>query len=98
MKEIAIDADFSVSEMTEKINSIMSRWSVQFLDINGPDWVIYDYEMEIKCLFHFDVDFNDMETRINLEDLKLNVIHHIESLKDETTYRDNLINVVFLND
>ncbi len=95
MKEITFGADFSVSELTLKINKIMSRWSVQLLDINGCDWVIYDYDMEIRYLIHFDIDFNDIETRIKLEDLKLNVIHHIESLKDETTYRDNLINIVF---
>lgn len=97
MKEITIDADFIVDEITLKINDIMSRWSVQLLDINGCDWVIYDYDMEIRYLIHFEVDLNDIETRIRLEDLKLNVIHHIESLRDETTYRDNLINVVFFD-
>ncbi|MBQ6512547.1 hypothetical protein [Methanobrevibacter sp.] len=74
----------------------MSRWSAHLLDINGPDWAIYDYEMDLKYLIHFNVDFNDLETRIKLEDLKLNIIHHIESLRDETAYRDNLINAVFL--
>ncbi|MBQ2831184.1 hypothetical protein [Methanobrevibacter sp.] len=74
----------------------MSQWSIRLLDINGPSWVIYTYEMDVKYLFFFEVDFNDIETRIKLEDLKLNVIHAIESLKDETTYRDNLINEVFL--
>ena len=43
------------------------------------------------------VDFYDLESRIKLEDLKLNVIHHIESLRDETTYRDNLTNSVFFD-
>jgi hypothetical protein len=52
--------------------------------------------MEVKYIFRFQVDFKDIETRIKLEDLKLNVIHQIESLKDETTYRDNLISSVFL--
>ena len=98
MKEIAVDDDFDVDELTQKISAVMSRWSVQMLDINGPDWVIYDYDMEIRYHIHFNVDFNDIETRIRLEDLKLNVIHHIESLKDETTYRDNLVNAVFLKD
>lgn len=98
MKEIAVDNDFDVDELTQKISVVMSRWSVQMLDINGPDWVIYDYDMEIIYHIHFNVDFNDIETRIRLEDLKLNVIHHIESLKDETTYRDNLVNAVFLKD
>ncbi|WP_407424510.1 hypothetical protein [Methanobrevibacter sp.] len=97
MREVTVDAGFGVDELTEKINGIMSRWQVQLLDINGPDWIIFDYDMEIRYLIHFDVDFNDLETRIRLEDLKLNVIHHIESLKDETTYRDNLVSAVFLD-
>ena len=96
MKEIEINEDFDVDELTGKINTVMSRWSSHLLDINGPDWAIYDYEMDLKFIIHFDVDFNDLEIRIKLEDLKLNVIHHIESLRDETNYRDNLINAVFL--
>ncbi len=91
MKEIFLDNSFDVEETTLQINSVMSKWSIYFLDINGHDWLIYDYEMNLRYLFRFRVDFRNIETRINLEDLKLNVIHHIESLKDETTYRDNLI-------
>ena len=97
MREIIIDSDFSVDDLTAEISNIMSKWSIHFLDINGPNWVIFDYDMYIKYVFIFNVDFNDIETRIKLEDLKLNVIHHIESLKDETTYRDNLVNSVFLD-
>lgn len=96
MNEIFPDEDFDVDDLTEQITKIMDRWSAQFLDINGPNWVIYGYDMRIKYVFQFQVDFNDIETRIKLEDLKLNVIHHIESLKDETTYRDNLTNSVFI--
>ena len=90
MREIFVD------EVTSDINSVMSKWSIKFLDIIGPNWIIYSYDMEVKYIFRFQVDFKDIETRIKLEDLKLNVIHHIESLKDETTYRDNLISSVFL--
>lgn len=97
MKEIIIDSDFDISEVTSKINAIMSKWSIRLLDINGPDWAIYTYEMDLKYMIHFNVDFNNLEVRIKLEDLKLNVIHHIESLRDETTYRDNLINSVFFD-
>ena len=97
MREIIIDSDFSVDDLTAEISNIMSKWSIQFQDINGPNWVIFDYDMCIKYVFIFNVDFNDLETRIKLEDLKLNVIHHIESLKDETAYRDNLVNSVFLD-
>lgn len=96
MKEIFFDENFDVEDATSKINEVMSKWSVQFLDINGPNWVVYDYEMQIRYLFQFQVDFQDIDVRIKLEDLKLNVIHHIESLKDETTYRDNLTNAVFI--
>lgn len=96
MKEIFLDENFDVDDVTSQITKIMDRWSIQLLDINGPNWVIYDYDMEVKYLFQFQVDFNDLEIRIKLEDLKLNVIHHIESLRDETTYRDNLTNSVFI--
>ena len=87
MKRIFLDRHFDVDEVTSRINDIMSQWSIYLLDINGPNWLIYDYEMEVKYL---------LQIRIKLEDLKLNVIHHIESLKDETTYRDNLTNSVFI--
>ena len=97
MKEIFLDDDFDVDETSSKINAVMSKWSIRLLDINGPSWVIYSQDMEVKYLFFFELDFNDIETRIKLEDLKLNVIHHIESLKDDTAYRDNMINSVFLD-
>ena len=79
MKEIFLDENFDVDEVTSQITAIMDRWSIQLLDINGPNWAIYDYDMEVKYLFQFQVD-----------------IHHIESLRDETTYRDNLTNSVFI--
>lgn len=97
MKELVFYDDFDVDDVSERINDVMSKWSIHFLDINGPNWIIYDYEMEVKCIFQFRVDFYDLESRIKLEDLKLNVIHHIESLRDETTYRDNLTNSVFFD-
>ena len=96
MKEIFVDGSFDGDNLTDRITKIMDKWSIHFLDINGPDWTIYNYDGDVKYLFHFQVDFDDVETRIKLEDLKLNVIHHIESLKDETGYKDNLINSAFL--
>ena len=39
----------------------------------------------------FLIDFKNIEGRIKLEDLKLNVIHHIESLRDDTYYIDRLV-------
>lgn len=96
MKEVFLDENFDVDKLTTRINIIMTRWSIKLLDINGPTWVIYDQNMEIKYVFEFEVDFSDVETRIKLEDLKLNIIHHIEGLRDDTTYRDNLVNSMFL--
>ncbi len=96
MKEVFLDGDFDIDETTRKINDVMSKWSIRLLDINGPNWVIYNHDMEVKYLFQFQVDFQDLNVRIKLEDLKLNVIHHIEGLRDETTYRDNLTNPVFI--
>lgn len=98
MKEITYGPDFDVESVSDAICEVMSKWSVHFLDIIGPNWIVYNHEMEVKYVFRFQVDFYDMQTRINLEDLKLNVIHHIESLKDDTIYRDNLISEVFFND
>ena len=95
MKIFDFDENFDVDEVTSQINGIMSKWSIQFLDIAGPNWIVYNYEMEVEYIFQFEVDYSDLETRIKLEDLKLNVIHHIEEIKDETTYRDNLVNSIF---
>lgn len=96
MREIYIGSDFDVDMISDEINGIMSRWSVHFIKIAGKNWKIYDYGGKTVCDIYLDVDFNDLETRIKLEDLRLNIIHHIESLRDETSYtcqmvRDDLI-------
>ena len=96
MKKYFFDDDFNVEEVSLMLIKIMSKWSIHVLDINGPNWMIYDYNNEIKYLFQFQLDFNNIENRIKLEDLKLDVIHHIESLKDETLYIDNLTNPDFI--
>ena len=46
MREIFITPDFDVDELTERIAHIMSQWSIRFLDINGPSWVIYNQDMD----------------------------------------------------
>ena len=96
MKKFFYDSTFDVCDVTAKLTKIMSKWSVHILDINGPNWLVYDYDGEIKYFFQFQMDFNDLQTRIKLEDLKLNIIHFIESLKDDTDYIDNLTNPVFI--
>ena len=91
MKIISVESDFDVDEISDMINDIMSRWSVFLIKIQANHWVIYNYNRKAIFEFNFNVDFNDLETRIKLEDLRLNVIHHIESLRDDTTYISNLI-------
>ena len=83
--------DFDVNEVTSKINGLMSRWSVHMIKIRGQNWQIYNHSDEVIYEFHFFIDFKNIEGRIKLEDLKLNVIHPIESLRDDTTYIDELV-------
>ena len=91
MKKIFLSDDFDVEKASDEINAVMSRWSVHFIKIKAKRWKIYDYTGNVVCEICLDVDFNDMETRIRLEDLVLNIIHHIESLRDETTYTTQLV-------
>ena len=90
-KEICY-ADFDVNEVSVKINSLMSRWSTNKIEIKGQNWKIFNHAEEIIYEFNFLIDFKNIEARIKLEDLRLNVIHHIESLKDDTAYVDELMN------
>ena len=83
--------DFDVDEVTSKINGFMSRWSVHLIHIKGQEWKVYDHSDILVYEFDFLIDFKNIEGRIKLEDLKLNVIHHIESLRDDTTYIDELV-------
>ena len=53
MNELVFDETFDVDDVTEKINHVMSKWSIHFLDINGPNWIVYNYEMEVKYVFQF---------------------------------------------
>lgn len=83
--------DFDVDQVSSKINNLMSKWSVHSILIEGQNWQVFNYSNELIYEFNFLIDFKSLEGRIKLEDLKLNVIHHIESLKDDTTYIDNLV-------
>lgn len=83
--------DFNVDEVSSRINNIMSKWSVHSIHIRGQKWQIFNYSDDLIYEFVFLIDFKNVEGRIKLEDLKLNVIHHIESLKDDTMYIDDLV-------
>lgn len=91
-------ADFDVDEVTLKINSLMSKWSTHLIEIRGQKWKVYNYSDILLYEFDFLIDFKDIEARIKLEDLKLNIIHHIESMRDDTTYIDALVDEILLFD
>ena len=83
--------DFDVDEVSFKISTLMEKWSVHLIHIRGQNWRVFNHSDELVYEFSFLIDFNNVEGRIKLEDLKLNVIHHIESLRDDTTYIDELV-------
>ena len=91
MKKEIFYADFDVCEVTRKINDVMSRWATHLIVIRGQNWQVYNYSNEIIYEFHFLIDFKNVESRIKLEDLRLNVIHHIESMRDDTDFVDSLV-------
>lgn len=83
--------DFDVDEVSSRIYDLMDKWSVHLIHIKGQNWQVFNHSNELVYEFDFLIDFRNIDGRIKLEDLKLNVIHHIESLKDDTTYVDELV-------
>lgn len=83
--------DFDVDEVSSRIYDLMDKWSVHLIHIKGKNWQVFNHSNELVYEFDFLIDFRNIDGRIKLEDLKLNVIHHIESLKDDTTYVDELV-------
>ena len=91
-------ADFDVDEVSMKINSLMSKWSTHLIEIKGQKWKVYDHSDILLFEFDFLIDFKNVEARVKLEDLRLNVIHHIEGMRDDTTYIDELVDENLLFD
>ena len=83
--------DFDVDDVSSRLNNLMDKWSVHLIHINGQNWQLFNHSDEMVYEFNFLIDFKNIDGRIKLEDLKLNVIHHIESLRDNTTYVDELV-------
>lgn len=86
MMQTVLDNDFDVDTLTDDIQSKVSQWRCHRITLNNIKWEVFDYEEKTMCSYFFNIDFDDIEARIKLEDLRLNVIHHIESLRDDTTY------------
>ena len=53
-------------------------------------FVLVSHDGDICYAFIFTLNFDDLEARIKLEDLRLNMIHYIESLKDDTLFLDRV--------
>ncbi|MCF0225970.1 MAG: hypothetical protein HUK28_01365 [Methanobrevibacter sp.] len=87
MVQTLLDETFDIELITKKIQSQISEWRCNKITLNGVKWEIFDHEGTTVYSYVFNIDFNDIEARIKLEDLRLNIIHFIESLKDDTEYQ-----------
>lgn len=86
MKEQVLHTDFDVDDITERIISQISEWRCSSISLNDFKWEIIDHDGNSVYRYFFKIDFEDVEGRIKMEDLRLNIIHFIESLKDDTEY------------
>lgn len=91
MTQIVLNNDFNVDEITEDICNELSKWKTHKITLNNVLWKIFDHDGEIFKSYLFDIHFDNIEVRIKMEDLRLNIIHYVESLKDDTTYEYNVI-------
>lgn len=86
MVQTVLDENFNIDKISEKIQSQMSQWRCHKITLNNLKWEIFNHDGKTVYSYFFNIDFDDVEARIKLEDLRLNIIHHVESLKDDTTY------------
>lgn len=85
-----INSNFNVDEVSSEIESWISQWRMHVLKMDGLTWKLLSHDGDICYAFIFTIQFDDIDSRIKLEDLRLNVIHYIESLKDDTLYLDRV--------
>lgn len=85
-----INSNFNVEEVSSEIESWISQWRMHVLKMDGLTWKLFSHDGDICYAFIFTIQFDDIEARIKLEDLRLNIIHYIESLKDDTLYLDRV--------
>lgn len=86
MEEIVVDENFNVEKLTKIIETQISQWKYYKITLNEFKWDIFDYENNLQYSYTFNIRLDDIDARIKIEDLRLNIIHYIESLKDDTTY------------
>lgn len=86
MVKTVLDENFDVDELTEIIQSQISQWRCHKITLNNIKWEIFDHDGKTVYSYLFNINFEDIEARIKLEDLRLNIIHFVESLRDDTTY------------
>ncbi|MDO5848696.1 MAG: hypothetical protein Q4P18_04115 [Methanobrevibacter sp.] len=94
MTQTMLDENFDVEIITDIIESQLSQWRCHRITLNNIKWEIFDFDGNTVYSYFFNINFEDIEARIKLEDLRLNIIHYIESMKDDTTY-DYYLNDLF---
>ena len=75
MVQTVLDENFNIDEISEKIQSQMSQWRSHKITLNNVKWEIFNHDGETVYSYFFNIDFDDVEARIKLEDLRLNIIH-----------------------
>ena len=91
MKNVKFERDYPLEDTESYISGMMAEWSSHKLHIAGSKWTVYDYDGEVKYEITLDIDYKDLDSRLKFEDLKLEVMYNIESLGDETTYDEVMI-------
>lgn len=86
MTQTVLDENFDVELISEVIQSQISQWRCHKITLDNIKWEIFDHEGKTVYSYFFSIDFENIEARIKVEDLRLNVIHFVESLKDDTEY------------
>lgn len=86
MVQRVLDENFDIDEISEIIKRQISEWRCHKITLNNVKWEIFNHDGETVYSYFFNINFDDIEARIKLEDLRLNIIHYVESLKDDTTY------------
>ncbi|MBQ9025358.1 MAG: hypothetical protein IJ104_03120 [Methanobrevibacter sp.] len=59
--------DFDVDEVTSKINSLMSRWSVNMIKIRGQNWQVLNHSNEVVHEFIFSLTSITLKEELSLK-------------------------------
>lgn len=86
MNKIILKPGFDKNSLFKEISKIMSQWRISNITLTGLNWKIFDYENKEYKNYIFEINPIDLKELIKIEDLRLDLIHFIEDLKDDTIY------------